>query len=285
MSPRTAGRTSATSRDSFTTEVDQIPNRCTVFKSDDQRRLTSISSSSVRGPAIMRIAQIAPLYEAVPPSAYGGTERVIAALCDGLVELGHEVTLFAAGESTTRADLVEVVPAPLRLGMTQQELSDVAPHLHLHMLASVYERAAEFDVIHSHADIWTLPFADPSPTPSVLTMHGRLDLAHVRLALPLYPHIPLVSISDHQRLAVADISVNWAATVYNGLDLDQYLTVSAARGEHLAFVGRINPEKRPDLAVEVARRTGRSLHVAAKVDPVDIEYYQTKIEPLFGAND
>src|SRR5215213_6572547 len=149
-SPITEGPTCATRRDPFTTEVDQSLDRCTVLESDDQRRLTSISSTSVRGPAMMRIAQIAPLYEAVPPSAYGGTERVIAALCDGLVELGHDVTLFAAGESTTRADLVEVVPAPLRLGMTQQELSDVAPHLHLHMLACVYDRAAEFDVIHSH---------------------------------------------------------------------------------------------------------------------------------------
>ena len=235
--------------------------------------------------ADMRIAQIAPLYEAVPPLGYGGTERVIAGICDGLTRLGHDVTLFAAGGSITDADLVEVVPAPLRRRMTREEMVDVAPHVHLRMLADVYERADEVDVIHSHADVWTLPFTRQSPTPTVLTMHGRLDLDHVRATLPLYPDVPFVSISDHQRTAVGDLDVNWVATVYNGLDLRRYHDASAIRGSHLGFVGRINPEKGPALAVEVARRTGRQLRVAAKIDPLDMDYYESEIEPLFAAND
>lgn len=229
----------------------------------------------------MRIAQVAPLYEAVPPTGYGGTERVIAGMCDGLVELGHEVTLFAAGTSGTRAELVEVAASPLRVRMTRQEMIEVAPHLHLHMLAEVYDRADDFDVIHSHADIWTLPFASRSSTPTLLTMHGRLDLEHVRQTVPLYPDVPLVSISDHQRLAVGDLDLNWVATVHNGLDLSRYQAARCSRSDRLAFVGRIHPEKGPALAIEVARRTGRDLHVAAKIDPLDVEYYEHEIEPLF----
>ncbi|MCU1504811.1 MAG: glycosyltransferase family 4 protein [Ilumatobacteraceae bacterium] len=232
----------------------------------------------------MRIAQIAPLYEAVPPAKYGGTERVIAAICDGLVALGHEVTLFAAATSATAAELVEVVPTPLRQWMTREEMLGVAPHLHLRMLADIYDRAGDFDVIHSHADIWTLPFALRSATPTVLTMHGRLDLEHVRQTLPLYPDVPMVSISAHQRDAVRDIAVNWVGTIHNGLDLGHYHVADQPRGGHLAFVGRINPEKGPALAVEIARRTDRELRVAAKIDPMDVDYYRGEIEPLFAAN-
>ena len=232
----------------------------------------------------MKIAQIAPLYEAVPPAGYGGTERIIGAICDGLSQLGHDVTLFAAGTSQTRAELVEVVPAPLRQRMTRQEMIDVAPHLHLRMLANVYDRAGDFDIIHSHADIWTLPFAHGTSTPTVLTMHGRLDLDHVRHTLPLYPDVALVSISDNQRLAVSDTDLNWAATVYNGLDLRSYQETRATRGDHLAFIGRINAEKGPALAVEIATRSNRRLQVAAKIDPFDVDYYRDEIEPLFRSN-
>ena len=233
----------------------------------------------------MRIAQIAPLYEAVPPAGYGGTERVIAALCNGLIDLGHDVTLFAADSSSTRAQLEVTAAAPLRVRMSRQEMIELAPHLHLRMLADVYERADEFDVIHSHVDIWTLPFAHRSATPTVITMHGRLDLEHLHRTLPLYPHIPLVSISNHQRTALADIDLHWAATVYNGLDLDRYHVPSRRSDGHLAFVGRINPEKGPAMAVEIARRAGRPLHVAAKIDPLDADYYRDEIEPIFRAND
>ena len=234
----------------------------------------------------MRIAQIAPLYEAVPPRLYGGTERVIAALCDGLVGLGHEVTLFAAGGSDTCAELVAVTPAPLRAWMSRDELTAIAPHLHLRMLRDVYQRADEFDLIHSHADIWTLPFTASSNTPTLITLHGRLDVPEARHALEAYPDVPLVSISDAQRLPLLDTRVTWAGTVPNGLDLSSYHAASSRteRGRHLAFVGRINPEKGPETAVEVAVRTGRRLRVAAKVDPFDVEYYSDVVDPLFRAS-
>jgi glycosyltransferase involved in cell wall biosynthesis len=216
---------------------------------------------------------------------YGGTERVIAALCDALMNRGHDVTLFAAGGSITSARLEPVGAAPLRMRMSRQEMIDVAPHLHLQMLGEVFHRASDFDVIHSHVDIWTLPFAQNTTTPTVLTMHGRLDLDHVRTTLPLYADVPLVSISNHQRRAVADLDLHWAATVYNGLDLRAYDAMPRRDDGYLAFVGRIHPEKGPALAVEVARRAGRPLRVAAKIAPFDIDYYRDDIEPLFETND
>ena len=233
----------------------------------------------------VRIAQIAPLFESVPPQGYGGTERVIAALCDGLTEAGHDVTLFAADSSSTLARLEPMVSAPLRTRMSRAEMIDVAPHLHLRMLAEAYARAGDFDVIHAHTDLWTLPFVAGSPTPTLVTMHGRLDLDTVRRVVPAYRDVPIVSISDHQRLPLAGRLVRWAGTVHNGLDLSRYLRTPTGAGDYLAFVGRINPEKRPDMAVEVARRTGYGLHVAAKVDPLDVDYFEHDIEPLFARSD
>lgn len=235
----------------------------------------------------MRVAQIAPLYEAVPPTGYGGTERVIAALCDGLVELGHDVTLFAAATSTTAAHLVEMSPYPLRSRMTGDEMLSVAPHLHLRMLSSVYERAGEFDVIHSHADLWTLPFAASCTTPTLLTLHGRLDLPQVLRTLPCYPGVPLVSIGDHQRQPLDGADLRWIATIHNGLDLRRYASIgrTTPRGQHLAFVGRIHPEKGPVAAVEVAARAGRRLRVAAKIDPLDVDYFTDVVQPVFDAHD
>lgn len=229
----------------------------------------------------MRIAQIAPLYEAVPPLRYGGTERVISTLCDGLTRRGHDVTLFASESSSTEARL-EARGGPLRTRMSRRELVEIAPHLHLRLLDEVYSRADEFDVIHSHVDVWTLPFTRRTDTPSVLTMHGRLDLDLMRDVLPLYPEVPLVSISDSQRRPLGRRNLRWAGTIYNGLDLAGYDAVDQPRSDHLAFLGRISPEKGPQLAIEVARRSGRSLQLAAKVDPVDIEYHQQVIEPLLG---
>jgi glycosyltransferase involved in cell wall biosynthesis len=227
----------------------------------------------------VRIAQIAPLYESVPPEAYGGTERVIAGLCDGLTARGHEVVLFAADSSETAASL-EAYGPPLRRRMTRGELADVGPHLHLRLLDDVYRQADQFDVVHSHVDVWTLPFTGRTQTPTVVTLHGRLDLDQVRGVLPLYPDVAIVSISDAQRQPLAGDDVRWAATIYNGLDLASYASAGVERGEHLAFLGRICPEKRPDLAIEVAQRTGRALQIAAKVDPTDVEYHQTVVEPL-----
>lgn len=231
----------------------------------------------------MRIAQVAPLYERVPPTAYGGTERVIASLSDALARSGHDVTLFASGTSTTLGTLAPMTPAPLRVRMSKAEMVEVAPHFHLKMLSEVYRRADEFDVIHSHVDIWTLPFAEASPTPTVLTMHGRLDIDLVRQTLPWYPAVPLVSISDHQREAVADLALNWAGTVPNGLDLSRYLESARGTGEYLAFVGRISPEKGPIAAVDIAERSGRTLRVAAKIDPLDMEYYERMVAPRFAS--
>lgn len=229
----------------------------------------------------MRIAQIAPLYEAVPPVLYGGTERVIAALSDSLVERGHEVTLFAAGGSTTAAAL-ESYGSPLRERMSRRELVEVAPHLHLQMIADVYCRAGEFDIVHSHVDSWTLPFAARTLTPSVLTMHGRLDIDFMRAILPMYSDVPLVSVSDSQRDPLRGHDVRWAGTVHNGLDLQRYRSDKTAPGHHLAFVGRISPEKGPTLAIDVARRSGRLLRLAAKVDPMDVDYFEDEVEPRLG---
>lgn len=230
----------------------------------------------------MRIALVSPLYEKVPPRRYGGTERVIAALADELVSNGHDVTLFAAGGSQTRAHLVPVVPRALRSAMSRAELVDVAPHLHLRMLTDVYGRADDFDVIHSHTDIWTLPFTGSTAVPTVLTLHGRLDIDVVQRTLPLYRDVPLVSISDAQRHVLDGVPLRWAATIHNGLPLDRYLEEPRpAGGDYLAFIGRLHPEKRPDLAVEIAERAGLPLRVAAKVDPLDEDYWREVVRPLF----
>lgn len=233
----------------------------------------------------MRIAQIAPLYETVPPLAYGGTERVVAGLCNQLVYRGHHVELFAAQGSATAADLTEVVDAPLRTTMTANQLIDVAPHLHLKMLADIFRRADEFDVIHSHVDVWTMPFVATCETPVITTMHGRLDIEAISEVLPLYPDASLVSISHAQQSPTHDLGVNWAGTVYNGLDLSRYRSQATSDQGYLAFVGRITPEKRPDWAVEVATKTGLPLRVAAKVDPLHVDYWTDYIRPLFAKHD
>jgi len=229
----------------------------------------------------MRIAQIAPLYEDVPPTAYGGTERVIAGLCNGLVRAGHDVTLFATRTSRTAARLVPVVDRPLRAHMDAGELLTIAPHLHLRMLHQVQRQAADFDVIHSHVDLLSLPFTGSTIPPWVITLHGRLDIPEVQQLLPLYPWAPFVSISNDQRRALDGVPVDWLATVPNGLDLDRYHRAPRGPSDHLVFVGRISPEKRPDLAIEVARRTGWPLRIGAKVDPMDVDYFEREIEPLF----
>jgi glycosyltransferase involved in cell wall biosynthesis len=229
----------------------------------------------------MRIAQVAPLYEAVPPGTYGGTERVIAGLCDGLVAQGHEVTLFAPETSETAAKL-EAYGEPLRARFSAEELVNLAPHLHLQMLADLYERSDEFDVVHSHLDIWTYPFTRLSDVPTVLTMHGRLDLDFLRDLMPRYGSVPLVSISDDQRRAVADLDLTWAATVYNGLDLSAYHEAPHDSHGYLGFVGRISEEKGPLAAIEIARRSRIPLRMAAKVDPLDEEYYEQEVRPHIG---
>jgi len=221
----------------------------------------------------MRIAQIAPLAEPVPPELYGGTERVVSMLTEELVRRGHEVTLFASGDSETDARLVSVTREALRLGP-----EGLDPNLHLMLeLGLVFERAQQFDVIHSHVDYYALPFARLVKTPVLTTLHGRLDLPGLRMVYERYNTAPLVSISDNQRTPIS--GANWAATIYNGTDLTQF-TFNERGGESFVFVGRICPEKNIEGAIAIARRTGIPLRIAAKIDPVDIDYHESVIKPL-----
>jgi glycosyltransferase involved in cell wall biosynthesis len=223
----------------------------------------------------MRIAQIAPLYEAVPPRLYGGTERIVAHLCDALVELGHEVTLFAAADARTHAALVPVRDQAIRLDPEPLK-SDLAAHLS--MLHEVRRRADDFDLLHFHVDLLHFPmFADRAER-TLTTLHGRLDLKDLPETYRCWPHFPLVSISEHQRRPLR--FANWAGTVYHGMPERLYPFSPAATGGYLAFLGRISPEKRPDRAIEIAIAAGMPLKIAAKVDNVDREYFEDRIEPL-----
>jgi glycosyltransferase involved in cell wall biosynthesis len=226
----------------------------------------------------MKIAQIAPLTEAVPPKMYGGTERVVAYLTDALVELGHEVTLFASGDSLTKAELAPIWPRALRLD------PDVKDHfVPLFMqLETVARRAHEFDVIHSHLDYFGYPLLRRLRTPSITTLHGRLDLPELPALYNLYGDIPVVSISDSQRRPLPQ--ANFAATVLHGLP-QNLLAKGPGRGGYLAFLGRISPEKAPDAAIRIAAKAGIPLKIAAKVDRVDEEYFKTVIEPLLSLGD
>jgi glycosyltransferase involved in cell wall biosynthesis len=221
----------------------------------------------------MRIAQVAPLAEPVPPELYGGTERVVSLLTEELVRRGHEVTLFASGDSQTKATLVPVTQEALRLGP-----EDLDPNLYQTLeLGLVFERADEFDVIHSHVDYFALPFTRLVETPVVTTLHGRLDLPGLQMMYEKYSSAPVVSISDSQREPIP--GANWAGTVYNGTDTASF-TFREQGGESFVYVGRICPEKNVEGAIAIARRTGVPLRIAAKVDPVDAEYHESVIEPL-----
>ena len=225
----------------------------------------------------LRIAQVGPLYERVPPKLYGGTERVVSYITEELVRRGHDVTLFASGDSKTSAKLVPGCEQALRLlGKPELGMS-----LQLPMLSEVFSTARErFDIIHSHIDYWVFPFARMSGVPTVSTMHGRLDIPDLHAVYRRFPEAALVSISDSQREPLKDM--NWVATVSHGLPRD-LLQFNPNQGKYLAFIGRISPEKRPDLAIEVAKRAGIPLKIAAKVDAVDRQYYLEKIKPLIVA--
>jgi glycosyltransferase involved in cell wall biosynthesis len=223
----------------------------------------------------MNIAQIAPLYEAVPPKLYGGTERVVAHLCDALVELGHEVTLFAAADARTNARLVPVRDQAIRLDAAVLR-SDLAAHLV--MLHEVKRRSAQFDVLHFHVDLVHFPMFEQQAHKTVTTLHGRLDLKDLPSAYDRWPSFGLVSISDQQRKPLPN--ANWLATVAHGVPLGQYTFREHPAGRYLAFLGRISPEKRPDVAIQVARRARIPLKLAAKVDAADTVYFETVVKPL-----
>jgi glycosyltransferase involved in cell wall biosynthesis len=222
----------------------------------------------------MRIAQIAPLIEAVPPLLYGGTERIVSYLTEELVRQGHEVTLFASGDSRTSAELVACAPRALRLDRSARD--PIPPHLI--MLDEVWRRAHEFDILHFHIDLLHFPLFRHIAAQTVTTLHGRLDLPQLRPFYERFPDFPLVSISDDQRRPMPPVS--WAGTVHHGLPLDLLDFIAQPRSDYLAFLGRISPEKGPDRAIEIARRAGIPLRMAAKVDDNDRDYFERRIEPL-----
>ena len=224
----------------------------------------------------MRIAQVAPLFESVPPRLYGGTERIVSYLTEELVRRGHDVTLFASGDSRTSAQLVPIVDRATRLDGTSHGVIGAEFTRELGM---VFARARDFDVIHCHVDYLAFPFDGLTPTPTVHTMHGRLDLPHLVSMYRQFRTVPLVSISDAQREPLEPLGVRWAGTVYHGLPVDRFAFAPRDEG-YLAFLGRISPEKRADLAIEVALRVGLPLKIAAKVDPADQEYFERVVEPM-----
>lgn len=220
----------------------------------------------------MKIAQIAPLYESVPPKLYGGTERVVSYLTEELVRLGHEVTLFASGDSLTTARLESGCTKALRL----TRCADPLAH-HMILLDKVLAKASEFDVLHFHTDYQHFPATRNLQLPAVTTLHGRLDLPDLVPLYQQFDRVPLVSISQSQRRPLG--RVNWVGNVHHGLPMNLY-RLQAKPGEYLAFLGRISPEKRPDRAIQIAKKAGMKLKIAAKVDAVDRKYFESTIRPL-----
>jgi glycosyltransferase involved in cell wall biosynthesis len=220
----------------------------------------------------MKIAQVPPLIESVPPKGYGGTERIVSFITEELVRRGHDVTLFATEDSDTKATLVPIVSKGLR--MLEQNVDSLA--YHLIQINKVSKEAQHFDIIHFHNDYLHFPVSRLNSYPHVTTLHGRQDNAGLQELYKIYNDMPLVSISDNQRNPIPN--ANWISTVYHGLP--DLFTAGNGRGDYLAFLGRISVEKRPDRAIEIAKRAKVKLKIAAKIDAADIEYYQS-IKHLF----
>ncbi len=221
----------------------------------------------------MRIAQVAPLYESVPPPGYGGTERVVSWLTEELVGLGHDVTLFASGDSVTSARLIPPAATSLR---TNPNCQDCLAH-HMIMLDHVRRLRHQFDIIHFHTDYLHFPLVREWKPCDITTLHGRLDLPDLAPVYREFSDVPVVSISYEQRRPLPD--AYWLGNVYHGLP-DHSLPFHPGPGTYLAFIGRISPEKRPDRAIEIARLAGMELKIAAKVDRADRDYFESRIEPL-----
>jgi glycosyltransferase involved in cell wall biosynthesis len=224
----------------------------------------------------MRIAQVAPLWESVPPRLYGGTERLVSWLADKLSDLGHDVTLFASGDSVTKAKLIPVCRKALRL---DPSCVDPLAH-HVLMVENVFSRASNFDLIHFHIDYLHFSLSRRANVPCLTTLHGRLDLPDLVPLFKRFRRHPVVSISERQRQPLPWL--NWLGTVHHGLPADS-LSLHPAEGQYLAFLGRTSPEKGLDQAIEIARRSGLRLKIAAKVDRADREYFAANIKPLLSS--
>jgi glycosyltransferase involved in cell wall biosynthesis len=225
----------------------------------------------------MRIAQISPLFEAVPPKLYGGTERVVYSLTEELVALGHDVTLFASGDSVTSATLAPMRDQAIRLDPSVKDWVSI----YYRMVEMIYRRKDEFDVLHFHIDYFPLSLFTRQNTPFLTTIHGRLDLPEFVETYGTFPNAPFVSISDSQRKPIPNL--NWVRTVLHGMPAN-LLKPQPVKQEYGAFLGRVSPEKGLDQAIQIAGKAGLKLKVAAKVDNADKEYYDTIIKPLIKGN-
>ena len=222
----------------------------------------------------MRIAQVSSLMEAVPPKLYGGTERIVSFLTEELVRMGHDVTLFASGDSVTSAKLEPCWPQAMRLDKDAQDY--LAPHIM--MVETIARRAAEFDIIHLHIDYLSYPILSRMSVPFVTTLHGRLDLPVLPPLYSMFPHVQEVSISDSQRAPLPE--ANYIGTIYHGLPTDLLAQGPGDKG-YLAFIGRISPEKGPDAAIRIAQAAGWKIKIAAKIDNADRAYFDKEIKHLF----
>ncbi len=225
----------------------------------------------------LKIAMLSPLFESVPPRLYGGTERVVSYLSEALVEAGHDVTLFASGDSNTSARLVPAAPRSLRL---DPECKDPMA-CHFMLMEKVLKHEKEFDIIHSNVDYLSLAFARRAQTPFIATLHGRLDIPEVTSVFSEYREFPLVSISDAQRRPMP--RANWLRTVYHGIPTDLY-AYNGRPGEYLVFVGRISPEKKIDSLIRIALEAEVPLKIAAKVDKADADYHEAVVRPLLDSS-
>lgn len=221
---------------------------------------------------MLRIAQIAPLYESVPPKLYGGTERVVAYLTDELINLGHDVTLFASGDSVTKARLVSVTSEAFRLNNCTDQMAG-----HILQLQEVMDMAHEFDILHFHTDYLHFPVTRLSHNKTVTTLHGRLDIPELKPLYKKFSDMPVISISNAQRRPLP--MANWIDTVYHGLPVDLYQP-GKGDGDYVLFVGRFSPEKRADRAIEIARRANIKIKIAAKIDNADQRYFEKQIRHL-----
>jgi glycosyltransferase involved in cell wall biosynthesis len=225
----------------------------------------------------MRIAQVAPLYERVPPALYGGTERVVSYLTEELVRLGHDVTLFASGDSETSARLVPACPRAL---WRDADVRETLPH-HVRLMELVFQDVGRFDVMHFHTDYLHFPLVRRHRCPTVTTLHGMVHPHDLEALFEEYSDVPLVSISDNQRRPIP--GANWRGTVYHGLPRDLF-TFQGDEGGYLVYLGRMSPEKRVDRAIEIARRSGTPLKIAAKIYPEERHYFDEHLAPLLEAS-